>query len=47
MDIKIEDIPYSLHTLVDIVGYDNFLEICKMYGGTSVFIPVYHRVTMA
>lgn len=44
MDIKIEDIPYSLHTLVDIVGYDDFLEICKMYGGSSVYIPVHSRV---
>ena len=44
MDIRNEDIPYNLHTMVDIVGSDNFLEICKMYGGTSVYIPVYSRV---
>lgn len=44
MDIRNEDIPYNLHTMVDIVGFDNFLEICKMYGGTSVYIPVYSRV---
>ena len=44
MDIRNEDIPYNLHTMVDIVGSDKFLEICKMYGGTSVYIPVYSRV---
>ena len=44
MDIRKDDIPYGLHTMVDIIGYDNFLEVCKMYGGANVYIPVYSRV---
>ena len=46
MEVIREDIPYDLHTMVDIVGMNNFLEICKMYGGSSVYIPVYKRVTL-
>lgn len=41
-----DDIPYDLHTMVDIVGEDDFLEICKMYGGSSVYIPVYRKAIM-
>ena len=46
MTIKKEDIPYELHTMVDIIGWENFLDICKMYGGTLVYIPVYRKVVM-
>ncbi|MDZ4910500.1 transcriptional regulator [Clostridium perfringens] len=41
-----EDIPYNLHTMVDIVGIENFLQICKMYGGSSIYIPVYNKMIM-
>lgn len=44
MSIKIEDIPYNLHEMVDIVGMDNFEELVKVYGGTVVYIPVYKRI---
>ncbi len=46
MTIKKEDIPYDLHIMVDIIGWENFLDICKMYGGTLVYIPVYRKVLM-
>lgn len=46
MSVKEEDIPYDLHNLLEIVGSDKFLEICKMYGGTLVYIPVYWRVIL-
>lgn len=42
-----EDIPYDLQAMVEIVGMEKFLEICKMYGGMSVYIPVYNKVIMA
>ena len=41
-----EDIPYDLQTMAKIVGFENFLEICRMYGGTYVYIPVYKKVIM-
>ena len=46
MEVTKEDIPYDLHTMVDIVGMDNFIEISKMYGGSNVYIPVYKKVIM-
>lgn len=47
MNILMEDIPYDLQAMVEIVGFEKFLEICKMYGGMSVYIPVYNKVIMA
>ena len=46
MKILMDDIPYDLHTMVDIVGTDDFLEICKMYGGSNVYIPVHRKMVM-
>lgn len=46
MNVLMEDIPYNLHTMADITGMDNFLRICKMYGGSSIYIPVYNKVIM-
>ena len=46
MNVIMEDIPYNLHTMVDIVGIENFLQICKMYGGSSIYIPVYSKMIM-
>lgn len=47
MNIMMEDIPSNLHSMVDIVGMEKFLDICKMYGGCTVYIPVYDKVIMA
>ena len=46
MDIQMDDIPYSLHQMVEIIGMENFLKICKMYGGYTLYIPVYNKVIM-
>ncbi|WP_434796160.1 Mor transcription activator family protein [Terrisporobacter vanillatitrophus] len=46
MEVVKDDIPYDLHTMVDIVGINNFLEICKMYGGTNIYIPVHKKVIL-
>ncbi len=46
MDIKIDDIPENLHQMVEIVGIEKFVLICKMYGGAMVYIPVYNKVVM-
>ncbi len=46
MNIKIEDIPESLHQMVEIVGIEKFVMICKMYGGATIYIPVYNKVVM-
>ena len=31
MNILMEDIPYGLCAMVEIVGMDKFVEICKLY----------------
>ena len=46
MNIKMEDVPYNLHQMVEIVGIEKFLLICKMYGGDLIYIPVYNKVVM-
>ena len=46
MKIAKDDIPYNLQVMVKLVGMENFLELCKIYGGTMVYIPVYDRVLM-
>ena len=46
MNITEDDIPYNLHYLVEVIGVENFLQVCKGYGGTSIYIPVYDRVTL-
>ena len=46
MDIQMDDIPYSLHQMVEIIGMKNFLKLCKMYGGYTLYIPVYNKVIM-
>ena len=38
MDVEIKDIPESMINMVDIVGIRKFLEITKIYGGSSVYI---------
>ncbi|MEG2789297.1 MAG: Mor transcription activator family protein [Romboutsia sp.] len=44
MEITRDDVPYQLHQLLDIIGYDNFLEVCKMYGGSAIYIPMYKSI---
>ena len=44
MSIVMEDIPYELHTMVEIVGIENFEELSKFYGGTTVYIPVHRKI---
>lgn len=46
MNVVIEYIPYNLHTMADLVGVENILQICKMYGGSSIYIPVYSKMIM-
>ena len=47
INILMEDIPYGLCAMAEIVGMDKFMEICKLYGGSTVYIPVHSKVTLA
>lgn len=46
MDILMEDLPYELHAMIEIVGIKQFEEISKLYGGTTVYIPVHRKVIL-
>ena len=46
MKFLLDDIPYSLHSMVEIVGEEKFLGIVKLYGGATLYIPVYSKIIM-
>lgn len=37
--IGLEDIPSSYRDIANIVGVDSFIEICKLFGGSSMYFP--------
>ena len=41
MEIKKEDIPDNMITMVEIIGIEDFIEISKVYGGDLLYIPTY------
>lgn len=41
MKLEKEDVSASLELLLQIVGEENYLEIARMYGGMSIYIPTY------
>ena len=41
MNILIDDIPVNLQQMVDIIGMDKLIELSKVYGGASIYIPMY------
>lgn len=34
-----DDIPYSYRDIVDNIGIDNFIKLCEILGGGSIYIP--------
>ena len=44
MEVEIKDIPENMINMVNIVGIRKFLEITKIYGGASVYIPLYKSI---
>lgn len=39
MNILLEDFPEDLHQLIDVIGLEKMIEVCKIYGGCSVYLP--------
>lgn len=37
--IRLEDIPSSYRDIVKVVGVDSFIELCKLFGGSSMYFP--------
>jgi len=41
------DLPEVLQTLAAEIGLSNVLELCRIFGGTSLYVPKIDSVTMA
>ena len=41
MNILIDNIPVNLQQMVDIIGMDKLIELSKVYGGASIYIPMH------
>ena len=46
MVIKKEDVSVIMRPMVEIVGMEDFIEIVKVYGGDTVYIPTYKALTI-
>jgi Mor family transcriptional regulator len=42
--IKLNNISENLHLMIEIVGEDKFLELCKVYGGNVVYLPAFSKI---
>ena len=47
MSITMEDIKEDLYMMVEIIGIEKFIEICKIYGGSAVYIPSHKKLLMS
>ena len=41
MNLLIDDIPINLKEMVDIIGMEKLVQLSKIYGGASLYIPMY------
>lgn len=39
MSVQLDDVPWDLQEMVNIIGMENFLKVCKFYGvGVCMFL---------
>ena len=41
LNLLIDDIPINLQQMVDIIGMEKLVQLSKIYGGASLYIPMY------
>ena len=44
MSVQLDDVPWDLQERVNIIGMENFLKVCKFYGGRSLYVPLYKNL---
>ena len=44
MSVQLDDVPWDLQEMVNIIGMENFLKVCKFYGGSSLYVPLYKNL---
>ena len=45
--ITIDDVPEEYHELVDVIGLDVFLELCRFVGGSQFYLPAIKSIELA
>lgn len=33
MSIELDDVPFDLREMVELIGMENFIKVCRFYGG--------------
>ena len=44
MSVQLDDVPWDLQERVNIIGMENFLKVCRFYGGRSIYVPLYKNL---
>ncbi len=44
MYIELDDVPFDLREMVEFIGIENFIKVCRFYGGRIVYVPLYKNL---
>ena len=44
MYIELDNVPFDLREMVELIGMENFIKVCRFYGGRSVYVPLYKNL---
>ena len=44
MYIELDDVPFDLREMVELIEIENFIKVCRFYGGRSVYVPLYKNL---
>ena len=44
MSIELDDVPFDLREMVELIEIENFIKVCRFYGGRSVYVPLYKNL---
>lgn len=44
MYIELDNVPFDLREMVELIGMENFIKVCRFYGRRSVYVPLYKNL---
>ena len=44
MSIELDNVPFDLREMVELIEIENFIKVCRFYGGRSVYVPLYKNL---
>ena len=44
MSIELDDVPFDLREKIELIGMQNFIKVCRFYGGRSVYVSLYKNL---